>query len=153
MGSPAINLLTARVDGDTLHSPLGDVPLDGPLRDAVGRAAHDGTVIVGLRPEHLNDAALGEPHGENTVSFSREVNVLEAMGAEYYAYFDLPNEQAIAKVSAAAADGDGDPVVRSGTELIARLPVDSKVREREPISLWFDAGRLHVFDPQSGARV
>ncbi len=38
MGSPAINLLTARVEGDTLRSPLGDVPLDRRLRDALGQA-------------------------------------------------------------------------------------------------------------------
>ncbi len=38
MGSPAINLLTARVDSDTLHSPLGDVALDQRLRDALGKA-------------------------------------------------------------------------------------------------------------------
>lgn len=60
---------------------------------------------------------------------------------------------------APACDGDsgdgtsGSLVRHEGTQLTARLPVDSAVREREPIRLWFEPRRLHVFDPATGRRV
>ena len=42
---------------------------------------------------------------------------------------------------------------RRASQLIARLPIDSDVREHEQITLWFDPARLHVFDPESGRRI
>jgi multiple sugar transport system ATP-binding protein len=157
MGSPAINLLTARVEGETLQSPLGEIALDRRLRDALGQAGRPETVVIGLRPEHLQDAEVSERR-PGAVTFSGEVGVLEAMGAEYYAYFDLPDQAPVANVADAARDAtrdtDDDPVGRRhGTQLIARLPIDSGVREHESLTLWFDPARLHVFDPESGRRL
>ncbi|MBV9819321.1 MAG: sn-glycerol-3-phosphate ABC transporter ATP-binding protein UgpC [Solirubrobacterales bacterium] len=153
MGSPAINLFRARVERETLSSPLGEIPLDRRLRDALGQAGHAETVVVGLRPEHLMDAAITEPPHEGAVAFSHDVGVLEAMGAEYYAYFDLPDQPGM-DVADTAHDPDADPAgQRQGKQLIARLPIDSEVREHKPIELWFDPGRLHVFHPESGERL
>ncbi|MGH2908176.1 MAG: ABC transporter ATP-binding protein, partial [Solirubrobacteraceae bacterium] len=158
MGSPAINLLPARVDGEALHTPIGEVPLDSRLRDALGRADAGQTVVVGLRPEHLLDAGLGD-HGHNGgVTFTGDVAVLEAMGAEYYAYFDLPGQPALGEVAGmdrtTAADAGVDPVARRGSgQLVARLPLDSEVRERAPLTLRFEPRRLQVFEPRSGRRL
>ncbi len=82
--------------------------------------------------------------------------MLEAMGAEYYAYFDLPDESAVNGVAdAARRTTDGDPVGRRrGSQLIARLPIDSEVHERKPIELWFDPGaaaRVRSRDRSSGS--
>ena len=38
IGSPAMNFLPSPVENDTLHTPLGDVPLTGRLRRALERA-------------------------------------------------------------------------------------------------------------------
>jgi multiple sugar transport system ATP-binding protein len=156
MGSPAINLLPGHVDGETLATPIGDVPLDARLRDALARSERGRPVVVGLRPEHLLDAALDDRDGG--VTFTREVTVLEAMGAEYYAYFDLPDASGAGEVAeldrAAGSDAGGDPVARrDGAELIARLPLDSQVRERAPLTLRFEPRRLHLFDSRSGRRL
>jgi multiple sugar transport system ATP-binding protein len=83
---------------------------------------------------------------------------IEAMGAEYYAYLDLPEHDAVRDLAgmngATAADADVDPVARHDAgQLVARLPLDSEVRERAPITLRFDPGRVHVFDPRSGRRL
>jgi multiple sugar transport system ATP-binding protein len=158
MGSPAINLLTARVDGETLRSPLGDVPLDDRLRAALGQLERPETVIVGLRPEYLVDAAVtdraGSGSGSGSITFTGEVNVLESMGAEYYAYFDLPEQAAETEITGAANDGDGTPAgLRNGAQLIARLGIDSDVAEHRQITLRFDPRRLHVFDPETGRRL
>jgi multiple sugar transport system ATP-binding protein len=159
MGSPAINLLPARVEGETLQTPIGDVPLDSRLRDALGRAERREGVVVGLRPEHLLDAALGgHGGGDGGVTFTGDVKVLEAMGAEYYAHLELPEHTAVGEMTGmdrtTAAEAGVDPVARRDAgQLIARLPLDSEVRERAPITLRFDPGRLHVFDPRSGRRL
>jgi multiple sugar transport system ATP-binding protein len=154
MGSPPMNLLTARVEADALRSPLGEVRLDRRLRDALTRADRPDTVIIGLRPEQLQEEAPTKPRHGGAVTFTREVGVLEAVGAEYYAYFDLPDHPAVGDITAAAHDADGDPVERrTGTLLIARLPVGSAVREHAPITLWFEPDQLHVFDPKSGRRL
>jgi multiple sugar transport system ATP-binding protein len=159
MGSPAINLLPARVDGEALRTPIGDVPLDARLREALGRAESSEMLVLGLRPEHLLDEALGD-HGSSNgrgVTFTGEVTVLEAMGAEYYAYFDLPERPGVGEVAEleriADADIGVDPVAKGGAQLIARLPLDSQVRERAPLTLRFDPRRLHVFDSRSGRRL
>jgi multiple sugar transport system ATP-binding protein len=159
MGSPAINLLPARVESESLRTPIGEVPLDGRLREALGRAERAQTLVVGLRPEHLLDAALnGHGGGSGAVTFTGEVKVLEAMGAEYYAYLELPEHLAVGEVAGmdrtTAAEAGVDPVAhRDAGQLVARLPLDSQVRERAPITLRFDPGRLHVFDPRSGRRL
>jgi multiple sugar transport system ATP-binding protein len=154
MGSPAINLLTARVDGETLRSPLGDVPLDDRLRKALGQLERPETVVVGLRPEYLVDAAVTDRAGSGGITFTGEVNVLESMGAEYYAYFDLPEDASVTEITGAANDGDGAPAgLRKGVQLIARLGIDSDVAEHRRITLWFDPRRLHVFDPETGRRL
>ncbi|HLI61513.1 MAG TPA: sn-glycerol-3-phosphate ABC transporter ATP-binding protein UgpC [Solirubrobacteraceae bacterium] len=162
MGSPAINLLPASVEDEALRTPIGDVPLDGRLRDALGRAEGDRMVVVGLRPEHLLDAGLGGGNGGgDAVTYTGEVAVLEAMGAEYYAYFDLPEAGEVGEVAdldradaASLADAGLDPVARrGGNQLVARLPLDSQVREGAPLTLRFEPRRLHVFDPRGGRRL
>ncbi len=111
-------------------------------------------MIIGLRPEHLQDAALTEHMPDRVVTFTGEVSVLEAMGAEYYAHFDLGEQNSVTEVTDATQDADGDPVGRRhGTELVARLPINSDVHEDKSIKLWFDPAQLHVFDPESGRRL
>src|SRR5438046_5609855 len=56
IGSPSMNFLPARVEGDTLKWPLGDARLPDELRRGLeGDGAKD--VIAGLRPEDFEDAA------------------------------------------------------------------------------------------------
>ena len=95
---------------------------------------------------------LGDHDG--SITFTGHVGVLEAMGAEYYAYLDLPDQPEMTGAADVAQEADGDPVSRRrASQLIARLPIDSDVREHKQITLWFDPARLHVFDPESGRRI
>jgi multiple sugar transport system ATP-binding protein len=155
MGSPAINLMTARVADEKLILPIAEVALDGRLREALSQARSRESVIVGLRPEHLSDAALVDGAHERGVTFQTRVDVLEAMGAEYYAYAALNDDDAPAAGDLATSGDDDREAVRRrrGRQLIARLSIDSDVCEREPIELWFDPRRLHVFDCESGNRL
>src|ERR1035441_9653077 len=58
IGSPAMNFIPATVDDGTLHTPLGDMPLTDRLRRALGRAHAPRELIVGVRPESFEAAAL-----------------------------------------------------------------------------------------------
>ncbi|MBV9474408.1 MAG: sn-glycerol-3-phosphate ABC transporter ATP-binding protein UgpC [Solirubrobacterales bacterium] len=155
MGSPAINLMKATVEDERLRLPVGEVPLDRRLRDALSRTQGSTDVLVGLRPEHLFDATRADGP-ERGVTFTCDVDVLEAMGAEYYAYSALPDAPDDTDVSPASASGEGEQEAvgrRRGQQLIARLSIDSEVREHEQIELSFDPGRLHLFDVETGKRL
>src|SRR5215211_2141839 len=87
IGSPSMNFLPARLEGDTITLPFGDAPIPGVLR---GRLTGDGKahdVIAGVRPEHFEDAVV-EPDKPG-LRFSAPVSVVESMGSELYAYFDV----------------------------------------------------------------
>ncbi len=154
MGSPAINLMSATVDGEKLRLPMAEISLNDRLREALSKTQRERSVVVGLRPEHLFDAALVDGASERGVCFRTQVDVLEAMGSEYYAYSTLdggPADDEVATANEERSEAGIRP--RRAHQLIARLSVDSKVCEHEPIELWFDPCRLHVFDSETGKRL
>ncbi|MDP9261657.1 MAG: sn-glycerol-3-phosphate ABC transporter ATP-binding protein UgpC, partial [Actinomycetota bacterium] len=58
IGSPSMNFLPARLEGDTLKLPFGDMKLPDEVR---ARMQGDGKlreVIAGIRPEHFEDAQV-----------------------------------------------------------------------------------------------
>ncbi|MBV9335201.1 MAG: ABC transporter ATP-binding protein, partial [Solirubrobacterales bacterium] len=152
MGTPAINLISAKVDGQKLVLPIAEVPLDDRLRAALDKTEGGTPLIVGLRPEHLFDAALVDDGHALGVTFQTRVDVLEAMGAEYYAYSALEDPAGASELRT-SADDDRESVGRRRPQLVARLSIDSTVCEREPIELWFDPRRLHIFECETGKRL
>src|SRR5919201_945810 len=60
IGSPSMNFLPGRLEGDIVKMPFGDVPLPDQLRSRFQRDGGQGArdVIVGIRPEHFEDAAV-----------------------------------------------------------------------------------------------
>jgi multiple sugar transport system ATP-binding protein len=155
IGSPAMNFMPATVEGESLKLPVGDVPLTGELRQAVDQAK-GASLIAGLRPEHFEDATLVGDQRDRGVVFKTTVDVLESMGAEYYAYFTTEGQaMASSDLQELAADsgasdmgGDAD-----ATQVVARLPVESGVQQGQPIELWFDPAHLLLFDLDTGKRL
>ena len=109
-------------------------------------------MIVGLRPEDFEDASLvGERN--RGLTFKTNIDVLESMGSEYYAYFVVESERvSSSELEELAADaGAGDlSQGHGGTQIVARLDADSKVKQGQDQELWFDTSHLHLFDPESG---
>ncbi|MBV8953370.1 MAG: hypothetical protein JO179_04480 [Solirubrobacterales bacterium] len=132
--------------------PIAEVPLDDRLRAALDKTEGGTPLIVGLRPEHLFDAALVDDGHALGVTFQTRVDVLEAMGAEYYAYSALEDPAGASELRT-SADDDRESVGRRRPQLVARLSIDSTVCEREPIELWFDPRRLHIFECETGKRL
>ncbi|ADG73870.1 ABC transporter related protein [Cellulomonas flavigena DSM 20109] len=146
IGSPPMNFLPGEVDGDVLRLPFADVPLTDALRSRVGDRE---LVIVGLRPEHLEDAdTLDDETRGKGVTFEADVDVVEWLGAELYAYIPFETRDDVAATLAELdRDLDGEGM---RTQLVAALGAESHARDGDVAELWFDPSRLLVFDPETG---
>jgi multiple sugar transport system ATP-binding protein len=155
IGSPAMNLVRSRVtaDGDALYAELGPARL--PLRDAPprlrGYIGHD--VILGLRPEDMEDAALVPD--ANGSSMEVRLSLAEALGSELIAHFPVDARPVLGSSSLAAAR-DEDASAELTTQdasgratLTARLNPRCSARTGSTLRIAIDAERLHFFDPET----
>ena len=127
IGSPSMNFLPGRLEGDTVKTPIGDVAAAGPAapgHPAARAPARD--VIVGMRPEHFEDAAVEQDEHADRMKFRTKVDVVESMGSELYVYFDVKSDQEMhtADLDELAADsGHGGPPVARRRPAGRRAPV------------------------------
>jgi multiple sugar transport system ATP-binding protein len=147
-----MNFLPAEVSGDVAKLPFGDVSLPAEVRSRMG-ADGSRSVIAGIRPESFEDASLlsGDARSRGT-TFRAKVDLVESMGAEKYAYFQVQHEGVQSQeLQELAADSGADEVPSSGEgQVVARLAPESTVSRGQELELWLDATKLHFFDPQSG---
>jgi multiple sugar transport system ATP-binding protein len=156
IGSPAMNFLPGHLDGETLRLPMGDVPLPAHLRSRLQQGSGDGAgrdVVVGIRPEHFEDATLA---GEAVkgLRFRAKVAVVESMGSELYAYFDVAGGGAAsAELEELARDAHLEDLPKHGDSsatVVARLDAASKATPRSEIDLVLETDEIKLFDPQGG---
>jgi multiple sugar transport system ATP-binding protein len=153
IGSPGMNFLPAKLEGDVAHLPMVDIRLPQELRERLGRA--DGrNLIAGVRPEDFEDleqvSAEQRPQG---TTFTVEMDLVEAMGSEYYAHFGVSGHQlASSDLEDLVKDAGGEQETTAEGEsvVVARLSPQSKARACEKTELWIDATRLHFFDADTG---
>ncbi len=152
IGSPSMNFLPGTAENDELSTALGRLPLAGRLRRALEAANSPREVILGIRPEHFEDAALVEEHKRAAGGvFPAQVDVLESMGSDKYAYFSLDGDRASsAELEELAADAGTADLGSNGSQITTRLSAASSAVEGEEIDIWFDAEQVQVFDPSSG---
>jgi multiple sugar transport system ATP-binding protein len=153
IGSPAMNFVPGTVEEGVLRTPLGDIQISAQLKRELqaARAARD--VIVGIRPEHFEDAALVPPGTRgNGIVFGATVDVLESMGSDVYVYFTKNLEQGVnaAELVELAQDSGRADTGGSGDTVVARIDAATRVREGQDTQFWLDATKLHVFDPATG---
>jgi multiple sugar transport system ATP-binding protein len=155
VGSPSMNFLPGELADGVVKLPIGDVRLSDEARQDLeggGGPAKGRQVIAGMRPEHFEDSGLvhDPPSG---VKFPVTIDVLESMGSEYYAYFNVESGRvASQELDELAQDsGVGEiPHAGSRTQVVARLDAASTVKQGESGELWYDSSRLQLFDPESG---
>src|SRR5699024_10837774 len=105
IGTPPMNFLPAEVRGDKLVLPFSTVPIPPAVKE---RAAGKDLLIVGIRPEHIKDARLGD-RPEEAAAFSAVVDVTEWLGNEQYAYVPFSVEGDVAhKLEELDRDLDGE---------------------------------------------
>jgi multiple sugar transport system ATP-binding protein len=146
IGSPPMNFVPARVEGDTMHLPFVSFELPRALRDPVGDREW---VMIGIRPERFEDVALLD--GDKLtggVEFEGRVDVVEWLGNEQYAY--LPYDRPDVKVEGleAVEDDLGGEAVQD--QIVVALDPASRIANDTTARIWFDPSRLHVFDIESG---
>jgi multiple sugar transport system ATP-binding protein len=155
IGSPAMNMLEATLERKngalaanfgSQQLPLSDAAVSArrALEDYVGR-----DVIVGIRPEHLEDASLSRDGDAPTLR--GQVVLREALGSEIMVHFTVDARPALTEdVRELAADIGGDvPEATHETTVVARFNAHSRVREGEPADVAVETSELHFFDPES----
>lgn len=171
IGSPAMNFIRARLEkqNDGMVVTFGNTRL--PItREMIGKAKEEGQdpekyaggeVILGIRPEHIEDAKFdengdtgngtGNGRGENTVEI--EPQVIESMGSEKYLYFEVGEDQAAHLESMESmtdvGDEEGGSPEGSGDMMVARVAAESEARMGEKMLLTMDASKVRLFDPES----
>ncbi|MBW9069770.1 ABC transporter ATP-binding protein [Agrobacterium pusense] len=127
IGSPGMNFLNAELRD-------GALTVFGQKVNLPAASARQGSVIVGLRPEHL-------VLGDGPVTFSVRPTLVESLGSEKYVYFDAEG----------ARVADGEEGRSKG--LIARVSHSGNLRADEALQLGFDPAQLYLFDANTGARL
>jgi multiple sugar transport system ATP-binding protein len=154
IGSPAMNFFGGQIEGDTIKTPMGAIPLHDELRRRLqqhGSGAR--SVIVGIRPEDFEDARFA-PEGHEGWTFDAAIELTESMGSEIYAHFDFEGEQLEAEeLRELQEDAGTSDVPQSGTSghAVARVDAGSDVRPGTRTRLSLDVRKLHLFDPSDGA--
>jgi multiple sugar transport system ATP-binding protein len=161
IGSPAMNMLEARVErrNDGVTAVVGDTRLD--LGENSSLAGYEGrSVVLGIRPEDLEDAALAGADGG--ARLRGRVELCEALGSEVLVHFTVSARQAVTEdVRELAEDVGDDRVVGqlSGGEqpasatLVGRFSPRTGVVEGDVVEVSVDQRALHFFDPQTGLAI
>jgi multiple sugar transport system ATP-binding protein len=153
IGSPSMNFLPATIQGDgILSTPLGEMRLPDERRRRLQSNGDGRTVIVGIRPEHLEDAALVGDKRDQGAVVRANVDLLESLGSDKYAYFTVKSERASAQhLEELAQDRGGvDVTTEDGVQVTARLDAASEAQEDQELEFWLDLRRVQVFDPDTG---
>ena len=146
IGSPPMNFVPATLDGDQLQLPFVTFTLPEDMREQVGDREH---VMVGIRPERFDDAeAVDGDKAADGVTFDAEIDVVEWLGNEQYAYvpYEAPEmlEETLEELE---RDLDSE---RMRSQLVVALDPSSTIDAGTTAKLWFDPRHMHVFDVESG---
>jgi multiple sugar transport system ATP-binding protein len=166
IGSPSMNLLdgTLTVENGATSVTLGEQSLTLPrslLADRPALAELSGhAVVVGIRPEHLSDAArvpAGEA-GEGS-TLRGEVELREALGSELLLHVRTNCHPAVTdEVRNVVGDKDEAAIeelerqATAGAMMVARFDPHSAARVGDPVVMAVDVARLQFFDPETGER-
>ncbi|MCV7357604.1 ABC transporter ATP-binding protein [Mycolicibacterium fluoranthenivorans] len=152
IGSPAMNFFPATLTDVGLRLPFGEVPLpvEGPVTHAALAQKQVAELIVGVRPEHFDDAAAIDSYARIRAHvFEVTVDLVESLGAEKYLHFRTEGEGARAAQLAqlAAESGTGE------NEFVARVSASSQVKAGQKAELALDVSKLMIFDAATGANL
>jgi len=160
IGSPAMNLYQADVDTAGERLRLGEQTLELPeamRSESVIGPYRSRSVVVGIRPEDLADAALaGEGSADGRLR--GEVDLVEALGAEKLVHFRIDARRLDAHDERLSTDEDvelgaGEIGAAASTAGVARVPPASAIEAGTQATFAVAVERLHLFDPDSGEAV
>jgi multiple sugar transport system ATP-binding protein len=157
IGSPAMNMVEATVvdtDGG-LGADIGGQRLrfdESLLSHRPALRAYSGKpVILGIRPEHLEDASLG---GANGNRLRGKVELREALGSELMVHFTVEGARPaltedVKELARDTGDSPAEGLQTAHALFVGRFDPRARVREGEPVEVAVDTSALHFFDPQT----
>jgi multiple sugar transport system ATP-binding protein len=159
IGSPAMNMIEATVtrSNGSFALDVGDqrIGLDqATLAAHPALLAYEGrNVILGIRPEDLEDASL-EPDTPPDRRLHGVVELREALGSELVVHFRVEGTQLALTEDVMELAHDADALVtpeatEGGALLVGRFDVRAAVEERKPVEVAVDVRSLHFFDPET----
>ena len=162
IGSPSMNLLEAKLEQSGEHFvlrfgshslTLDDEALDthAALRSYVGRE-----IIVGIRPEDMEDPALAKDVPADR-QMKGKVELTEALGSEIMVHFTIDATPAVtedvhdlqADIGTDRAPGTGVGSSTAGAVIVGRFGPRSRVKAGDTIAVAVDTRSLHFFDPET----
>ncbi|HEY3200635.1 MAG TPA: sn-glycerol-3-phosphate ABC transporter ATP-binding protein UgpC [Actinomycetes bacterium] len=162
IGSPAMNLLQGILSG----GEDGDLELEvGKQKLRINRAVLNQrpalrgylgkTVVVGIRPEDMEDASLvPEADGSQVES---KADLVEAMGSDVLVHFVVDAPQVVTDDTKELARDVGTDVLgldqQPHTDLVARFSPRTRVRDGDTVTVHIATDRLHYFDPDTGLSI
>lgn len=150
IGSPAMNFFPATFTDVGVRLPFGDVTLTQQVHDLLARQPKPDNIIVGIRPEQLEDASLLDGYARiRALSFGVRADIVESLGADKYVHFTIEGVGAESAQLAELAADSGAGV----NEFVARVSADSTVTAGQQIQLAFDTTKLVIFDAETGANL
>jgi multiple sugar transport system ATP-binding protein len=142
-----MNFFPATLTDVGVRLPFGDVTLTQEVHDLLARRKAPTNVIVGVRPEHFEDAAQLDSWARiSSLTFDVTVELVESLGADKYVHFKTEGAgaQAAQLAQLAAESGAGE------NEFVARVSTESQAKQGQPLSLALDTSKLTIFDADSG---
>jgi len=162
IGSPGMNLVSARLDqdpdgrfwvslgSDALLLPESVLRQRPQLQQYVGR-----DVVVGIRPEDMEDTALADAR-EGQILHS-VADLVEAMGSDVLVHFPVDVPPVVTddtrELAKDAGIDDLPKTTGKGTVLVGRFSPRTRIYEGQPVAAWVDTSRLHFFDPATGSSI
>ncbi|MGH8871857.1 MAG: ABC transporter ATP-binding protein [Acidimicrobiia bacterium] len=159
IGSPAMNLAMGHLEnrGDVVWVKLPNAELKADRRSLEGHPGIENhmneELVVGIRPNSLEAAAVKGPDPDRTLQAT--VEVTEMLGAETYVHFTVNRPPVVTPDIEELLADTGQDVSSLGdtTNFIARVSPDARISRGDQIDLIVDCAKLHFFDPKSGLRI
>ena len=162
IGSPAMNVLEAELDGEKAAVRIGEQLL--PLPDSIAAShpalkAHAGRpIVLGIRPEGLEDASM-DGGGDGALALDGEVSLVEALGSELMVHFTIAARPALTEEVRELAEEAGDERTTQAdappeqATLVGRFDPRSKVGVGDRVRVTVDPEALHFFDPETNLAI
>jgi multiple sugar transport system ATP-binding protein len=160
IGSPAMNMLEAKIErsNGSITANLGNQKL--VLEDEAVKAhrALEGfegrSVIVGIRPEDIEDASQVRDGGSDNRRLRGKVALREALGSEIMVHLTVDARPAQTADAMELAEDVG--ITKAGEDgaststIVGRFTPRSRIRVGDKAEAAVDTRNLHFFDPDTG---
>jgi multiple sugar transport system ATP-binding protein len=161
IGSPSMNFLSAtlhRDASDRYSAEIGSNTLDLPQSLPVARPALanyvDKPIIVGIRPEEMEDGSLAGTHPGRMLHGT--VELVEPLGSDLMTHLSIDAQEAsgLEDITELAEDsGEAMPLAEDRATVVARFNARSHVKVGDAVQITVNTEQLHFFDATTGSSV